>query len=216
MTQIHGRVHPAKIPLARLGGKPILIQVVDVFQKCDTIGQIVVVLSEQNLEKGRLLLAKHDWPKMVEVCPGGARRQESVLAGLNRLTDCDWVVVHDCARPLVTEDLIERGLEAVQETGAGIAAVPVTDTIKMVVEGQFVLGTPPRQHLWVAQTPQVFRFDIITEAHRHAKDEVTDDATLVERLGHRVKLYLGSYHNIKITTPDDLALARLLWRKYGK
>ncbi len=117
------------------------------------------------------------------------------------------MVIHDGARPLVTVDLIEHGLEAARETGAAVAAVPVTDTIKGVGDDRIVHQTPPRQNLWAVQTPQVFRINIIAEAHRQAKSEVSDDATLVEQLSYKVKLYMGSYDNIKITTPDDLALA---------
>ena len=133
-----------------------------------------------------------------------------MAAGLNRISDCEWVVIHDGARPLITVDLIERGLEAAGETGAAVAAVPVTDTIKVVGDDRLVQETLPRHSLWAVQTPQVFRFDIITEAYRQAEAEVTDDASLVEMLGYKVKLYLGTYDNIKVTTPDDLALAEWL------
>ena len=113
-------------------------------------------------------------------------------------------------------DLIEGGLEAATETGAAVAAVPVPDTIKVAGDDLLVPGTPPRRNLWAVQTPQVFRFNIITKAYQQAKGEVTDDATLVEQLGYRVKLYMGSYDNIKVTTPDDLALAKVLWQKHEK
>ncbi len=201
---------------APLGEKPLLARVVDTFQRCNSIDQIVIVLSEQNLKQGEKLVAEQGWSKVTEVCPGGERRQDSVAAGLNRLSQCSWVVIHDGARPLVTEDLIERGLEAAIETGAAIAAVPVTDTIKVAGDDQIVQGTPPRRNLWAVQTPQVFRFDIISEAYHQLKYEVTDDARAVEQLGYKVKLYMGSYDNIKITTPEDLALAEILWQKHGK
>ena len=202
--------------LALLGGKPLLARVIDVFQRCILIHQIVVVLSQENLEPGRRLVAEQGWSKVTDVCLGGSRRQDSVVIGLNRLSHCSWVVIHDGARPLVTEGLIERGLEAAIETGAAVAAVPVTDTVKVAGDDQLVQGTPPRRDLWAVQTPQVFRFDIIAEAYRQAEGEVTDDATLVEQLGYRVKLYTGSYDNIKVTTPDDLALAEVLWQKHEK
>ena len=198
---------------AQLGGKPVLAQVIDTFQICSSVDRIVVVLNEHTLEQGKQLVAEHGWSKVTAVCPGGEWRQHSVDAGLSRIKHCDWVVVHDGARPLVTEDLIQQGLEAASESGAAVAAVPVTDTIKVAGEGLFVQQTPPRHNLWAVQTPQVFRFNIITEAYRQAKGEVTDDATLVEQSGYKVKLYMGSYDNIKITTPDDLALAQVLWRK---
>ncbi len=199
--------------LALLGGKPILAWAIDAFQRCTHIDQIVVVLSKQNLKAGEQLVAEQGWSKVTDVCIGGRRRQDSVVAGLSRLSHCHWVIIHDGARPLLTQDLICRGLTEVKETGAAAAAVPVTDTIKVAGDDRLVRQTPPRHNLWAVQTPQVFRFDIIAEAYRQAKQEVTDDATLVEQLGYRVKLYMGSYDNIKITTPDDLVLAEVLSQK---
>ena len=201
---------------ALLGGKPVLAQVIDTFHRCNPVDQIVVVLSKKNLKRGRQLVAEQEWPRVTDVCAGGKRRQDSVFAGLSRLSHCHWVVIHDGARPLLTEDLIHRGLTEAKETGAAAAAVPVTDTIKVAESDRLVQQTPPRNKLWAVQTPQVFRFDIIAEAHKKAKQEVTDDATLVEQLGYKVKLYMGSYDNIKITTPDDLVLAKVLWQKRGK
>ncbi|MFC1913120.1 2-C-methyl-D-erythritol 4-phosphate cytidylyltransferase [Chloroflexota bacterium] len=201
---------------ALLGGKPVLARVVAVLQEYHAIDQIVLVLNEQNLERGRQLVAEHEWSKVSDFCPGGRRRQDSVVAGLSRLSNCDWVLIHDGSRSLLTGALIEQGLEAAKETGAAVAAVPVTDTIKVAGEDRLVRETPPRDTLWAVQTPQVFRFDIITEAYRQAKGEVTDDASLVEQMGYQVKLYPGASSNIKITTPDDLALAQVLWQKYGR
>lgn len=193
-----------------LADKVVLAWVVDAFQHCPLVDQIVVVLAEHHLERGKKLAAEQGWSKVTDICSGGQQRRDSVSAGLNQLEDCHWVVIHDGARPLVTEALIESGLEAVKETGAAVAAVPVTDTIKLASDDGFILGTPPRHSLQAIQTPQVFRFDIITEAHCRAEGMATDDASLVERLGYRVKLYMGSYDNIKITTPSDLALAKIL------
>ncbi len=201
---------------ALLGEKPILVRAVDTFQKCNLIDQIVIVLSKPNLERCRQLIAEQGWHKATEVCVGGKRRQDSVAAGLSRLKNCQWVVIHDGARPLLTEDLISRGLTEARVTGAAVAAVPVTDTIKVAGDDRFIQQTPPRRSLWAVQTPQVFRFDIIAEAYRQVKGEVTDDASLVEQLGYRVKLYMGSYDNIKLTTPDDLTLAEVLWQKHEK
>ncbi len=198
---------------APLAGKPVLARAVDAFQQCPSVDRIVVVLAEHNLKRGRELVEKEGWSKVSDVCPGGGERQQSVAAGLNRLKDCRWVVIHDGARPLVTVAIIESGLEAAKETGAAVAAVPVTDTIKLASEEDFILGTPPRQRLWAVQTPQVFRFDIITEGHRRAEGMATDDSSLVERLGGRVKLYMGSYDNIKITTANGLALAEVLLKR---
>ena len=166
-------------------------------------------------KKCRRLVTGREWSKVTDVCIGGKRRQDSVAEGLKQISGYEWVVIHDGARPLVTLDLIERGLEAARETGAAAAAVPVTDTIKEVNKAGMVSRTSPRQNLMAVQTPQVFRFDLIQIAHRQDCGDVTDDASLVENLGHRVKLYPGSYDNIKITTPADIILAEALLKKRG-
>ncbi len=201
--------------LAPLAGRPVLSYVLAAFDGCNLIDHIVLVVNEKSLEACRKLIAKEGLSKPIDVCVGGKRRQDSVAAGLKQLKDCDWVVIHDGARPLVTKDLIERGLEAAQESGAAVAAVPVTDTIKVAGDNRIVRQTPLRQNLRAVQTPQVFRFDIITQAYQKAKGDVTDDASLVEQAGYKVKLYMGSYDNIKITNPDDLLIAEAL-NRHGK
>jgi 2-C-methyl-D-erythritol 4-phosphate cytidylyltransferase len=198
---------------AEVGGTPILARSVDVFNRCSFVHEIAIVLSEFNIDRGRRLLEERGWSKVVAVCLGGERRQDSVREGLKRLAGCQWVVIHDGARPFVSADLIERGLAEAQESGAAVCAVPVTDTIKVVGIDNHILETPARESLWMVQTPQVFRFDIIERAHRQAEEEVTDDATLVERLGCKVKVYMGSYDNMKVTTPQDLALAEMLLKE---
>ena len=201
--------------LAMLDGESILLRATRPFQDCKLIDRIVVVVSGDKEQKCRRLVTGREWSKVSDVCIGGRRRQDSVAAGLQQLRDYEWVVIHDGARPLVTLDLIERGLEAARETGTAAAAVPVTDTIKEVNKEGMVSRTPPRQNLMAVQTPQVFRFDLIQIAHRQDCGDVTDDASLVENLGHRVKLYPGSYDNIKITTPADIILAEALLKKRG-
>jgi len=200
---------------ARLGQGPLIAKVVTVFNDCPSVDEIVIVLARKSLEQGRRLTKDYNWHKVVAVCPGGPRRQDSVREGLRRLTDCDWVIIHDGARPCVSSDLIERGLIAAQESGAAIAGVPVKDTIKIVSRRGFVQQTPTRQSMWAAQTPQVFRYNLIAEAYRQAEEEVTDDASLVEKLGHKVEVYMGSYHNIKVTTPEDLAVAEVFLQNEG-
>lgn len=197
---------------APLSGKPLLNQVVAVFHNCPSIDEVVIVLGKGNLERGNRLIAEHNWHKVIAVCQGGRKRQDSVWAGIKRLSHCHWVVIHDGARPLVSIDLVERGLDEAQETGAAIAAVPVKDTIKFISRDDFVLETPKRHSLWAVQTPQVFLFDVLKRAHEQATGEATDDAILVEQLGYKVKVYMGSYQNIKVTTPEDLALAEIILR----
>jgi len=201
--------------LAPLAGRPVLSYVLAAFDGCQSVDHIVLVVNPKSLEACHQLIAEEGLSKPIEVCAGGKRRQDSVAAGLKQLNDGGWVVIHDGARPLVTKELIEEGLKAAQESGAAVAAVPVTDTIKVAGDDRIVRQTPPRQDLWAVQTPQVFRFDIITEAYRKAKGEVTDDASLVEQAGYKVKLYMGSYDNIKITTTNDLLIAEVLL-EHGK
>jgi 2-C-methyl-D-erythritol 4-phosphate cytidylyltransferase len=199
--------------LAPMGGKPLLGWSVETLQNSPLVDRIVLVNSQSNLEPVRCLVADKKWTKVVKVCLGGLRRQDSVAAGLKTLDDCDWIIIHDGARPFLTEELIEKGLEAARETGAAVAAVPVTDTIKLAGNDNIVVETPPRSHLWAVQTPQIFRLSIIKEAYRQSSGDVTDDAMLVEQIGHKVKLYMGSYDNIKVTTPRDLAIADMLSEK---
>ncbi len=197
---------------AGLLGRPLLVWAVEPFQSCDLVNQIVIVLRAKDLERGRRLLREYNWAKVKAVCPGGERRQDSVAEGLKRLEDCEWVVVHDGARPCLTPELIEKGLAEAKETGAAIPAVPVKDTIKLVSD-DFVERTPRRENLWAAQTPQVFRFELLAQAHAEVSEKVSDDALMVEKLGHRVKVYPGSYTNIKVTTPEDLELAEIILRR---
>jgi 2-C-methyl-D-erythritol 4-phosphate cytidylyltransferase len=199
---------------ASINGRSALARVLDTFQKCKKIDEIVVVMSAKNIEACRRLVKVEGWSKVKDIVVGGKRRQDSVAEGLKHVNDADWVVIHDGARPLVTGELIERGLAAAQATGAAAAAVPVTDTIKEVTKDEIVSRTLPRQNLRAIQTPQVFRGDIIQKVYKNVAGDVTDDAALVEKAGYKVKLYMGSYDNIKITTPDDLAVAEALVKKH--
>jgi 2-C-methyl-D-erythritol 4-phosphate cytidylyltransferase len=196
--------------MALLAGKPVLEWSIEAFHKNPRVDRIVLVNSQKNLEPVQCLVIDHKWTKVAEVCVGGKRRQDSVAAGLKVLGTCEWVIIHDGARPLVSQELIDRGLESARETGAAIAAVPVTDTIKLAGDDHIVIETPPRQSLWAIQTPQVFRYSVIKEAYEQALGNVTDDAMLVEQTGHKVKLFEGSYDNIKITMPRDLAIAEMV------
>ena len=193
----------------RLGGKPLLAWSVDICQQCSLIQQLVLVLNYRDLDRGHKLKEERNWSK-VTVCPGGAQRQDSVKEGLRHLRNCDWVMIHDGARPFLTLDLIKDGLKIVKETGAAVAAVPVKDTIKLAGDERLVGETLQRDKLWAAQTPQMFSFNVIMRAYGNLTAEITDDATAVERLGHEVQLYMGDYKNMKVTTIEDLALARII------
>jgi 2-C-methyl-D-erythritol 4-phosphate cytidylyltransferase len=200
---------------APLRGKPLLAWSVDTCQRYSLVQQIVLVLNGEDLARGQKLKKEKGWSK-VTLCPGGARRQDSVREGLRQIGGCDLVMIHDGARPFLTLDLIEDGLKVVEETEAAVAAVPVKDTIKLTADEKLVGETLQRERLWAAQTPQIFSFDVITKAYENLATEVTDDATAVERLGHKVQIYMGAYNNIKVTTPEDLALARIIageWKR---
>ncbi|MFC1846363.1 2-C-methyl-D-erythritol 4-phosphate cytidylyltransferase [Chloroflexota bacterium] len=196
--------------LSPLGEKPLLAWSVDICHSYDQIDFIVIVLNESNLDSGRKLISERGWAKVTGVCTGGQRRQDSVFQGLKIMPDCDWIIIHDAARPFLTLELLKNGLEAAQLTGSAVAAVPVKDTIKMTDDDLTVTETLNRRNLWAIQTPQVFRFDIITEAFKRTTDEVTDDASMVENTGYKVKLYMGSYDNIKITTSEDMISASII------
>ena len=191
-------------------GLPLIVHTVEALEACSLVSSLVLVLSAGNVERGRRLAEERGWSKLVTVCQGGPRRQDSVRLGLESLPQCSWVAVHDGARPLIQADILQRGLEAAQEIGAAVAAVPAKDTIKAVSSQGLVEATPPRDSLWMVQTPQVFRYDLLLEAHRACQESVTDDASMVESLGHKVKVFMGSYSNIKVTSPEDLAMAELL------
>jgi 2-C-methyl-D-erythritol 4-phosphate cytidylyltransferase len=198
-----------------LGGKPLLAWSVDTCQECGLVRQIVLVLNDKHLAWGQRLKKERGWFK-VTLCLGGERRQNSVQEGLGRIKGCDWVMIHDGARPFLSRNLIEDGLKMARVSGAAVAAVPVKDTIKLTSDGRFIRETLPRERLWVAQTPQIFSFNMIIRAYENLAGEVTDDATAVERLGYKVQLYMGDYKNMKVTTPEDLALARIIAREWKK
>jgi len=192
---------------APLAGEPLIAWTLDAFQRCPAVHRIALVLSQDNLARGQALLAPGRWPKVMASLAGGERRQDSVKVGLEALEGCRWAIIHDGARPLVTGELIEEGLKA---AGAAVAAVPAKDTVKVVGLEGLVLRTLSRDQVWLAQTPQVFDYELIRRAHQLTDENVTDDAALVERQGKPVRVYPGSYENIKVTTLEDLALAELL------
>ena len=203
---------------APLAGVPGIAHVLDQLEAFPPLQRIAVVVGEGSLDRCRALVASRGYRKIAGVCVGGSRRQDSVRLGLELLVEAsaqdpgppEWVMVHDGARPCLDQGILQRGLEAVRELGAAVAGVPVKDTIKEVSAQGLVTGTPPREGLWAAQTPQVFRFSLLWDAHQRWQDDVTDDATMVERLGQPVRMFLGSYENLKVTTPEDLAVAELI------
>lgn len=194
---------------ALLAGRPLLAHVLARFQDSPSVDSIALVLSSQNLQRGRDLVAEYDIAKASEVCIGGPRRQDSVRLGLEALGARDWVLVHDGARLLINPGIPE-GLEAARESGAAVPAVPIADTVKEASPDGTVARTLDRGRLWAAQTPQVFRYDLLLRAHREVTQDVTDDAAMLETLGLPVKLYPGSPLNIKVTNLEDLRTAEAM------
>ncbi|MCZ6890914.1 MAG: 2-C-methyl-D-erythritol 4-phosphate cytidylyltransferase [Chloroflexi bacterium] len=206
---------PDKLFLPLLG-RPLLGYTLDVLQRVDLVREVVLVLSQSNLERGRALVAEREFHKVTGVCLGGPRRQDSVRLGLQALSPCDWVVVHDGARPCVEPELVERGLEEARKWGSAVAAVPVHDTLKSADSEGRVTATVDREGIWAVQTPQVFPSETLREAHRQVDATATDDAALVEWLGRPVHLYTGSQANIKVTTSEDLLMAEAVLRHRGE
>ena len=194
--------------LADVGGEYLIARTVDVFERCDAVTAIVLVVSERNLDAVAQLREAKGWSKTLPPLVGGARRQDSVRAGLDALPpECDWVLVHDGARPFVTPRMIEDGLAAAANTGAAIAVVPAFDTVKRIAGDGRVVETLDRSELAMVQTPQVFRRDVLERAHAEVTGDVTDDAAMVERIGVEVRTFDGARSNIKVTTPEDLQIA---------
>ncbi len=218
--------------LRTIGGLPVIARTVAAFEECEDVDVIALVVNPDNMAGAAELNSQFGWRKVRAMVPGGEKRQDSVRAGLTaigRITreieginkPFEWVAVHDGARPLVTPDLISRGLEAAREVGAAIAALPATETVKTVDASKTVTNTLDRGNLWLAQTPQVFRTSLLVgayEALRLREDslEATDCARLVELLGHPVKVYEGERTNIKITTPLDLIIAEAILKGRGR
>lgn len=197
-------------------GMPLLAYVLDQLEAFDPVDQVALVLGEASVERGRELVEQRGYQKAIQVCAGGERRQDSVLNGLaalNARTAPQWVIVQDGARPCLDRLMLQRGLEAASDSGAAVAGVPVKDTIKVLSEENMITNTPPRDTLWAAQTPQVFRFSLLLDAHQRSTRTVTDDAVMIEALGGRVKMFRGSYENLKVTTPEDLDIAGLLLKR---
>ncbi|MEE8369199.1 MAG: 2-C-methyl-D-erythritol 4-phosphate cytidylyltransferase [Dehalococcoidia bacterium] len=195
---------------APLRGRPVLARTLAAFQECAAVQSVVLVLSAANLDRGRRLVEEYGLDKVHRVCAGGPRRQDSVRLGLETLGPCQWVAVHDGARPLLTPDLILRALEAARDGGAAVPALPLADTIKEATPDGLVLRTLDRHRIWAVQTPQLFRHELLLRAHREVTDDATDDAAMLEALSLPVRIVQGSRLNLKITTPEDLTLAEAI------
>lgn len=191
--------------------KPILYYTLKAFSDCEQVDKIVVVCASGEIDYcSREIVHKHNLHKVHCIVPGGEERQQSVFNGLKIIDDCEIVLIHDGARPFVSDIIIRDGIKYAGIYGACACGVTPKDTIKIMDEGGFSVSTPKRERLFSVQTPQSFKFNLIFNCYNKVKaieEYFTDDTSLVEYFGYKVFLYQGSYSNIKITTPEDLALA---------
>ncbi len=198
-------------------GLPALVHTLRAFEQASRISEIILVGRAEDLPAMQACVREQGFGKVRAVVPGGKTRQESVALGLRRVSgEAAYLAIHDGARPLISPALIDLVVQDAHTHRASALGVPVKDTIK-VVDGQgFVVDTPSRDTLWAVQTPQVFEKKLYQEAMKMAQEQhldCTDDCQLVERLGERVHLCPGDYHNLKLTTPEDVFLAEAILQK---
>lgn len=204
--------------MLELGGVPLLVHTLKRFEACDAVDQVILVLQPSLTSEILSLLPKHNLKKILRVVAGGAERQDSVYRGIQVVNEesAGIVLVHDAARPFIRADEIQSVIERAAIKGAAIMATPAVDTIKQVKQST-IRRTLNRQSIYYAQTPQAFRYAIIKEAYDRAFAEgfrATDDAQLVERLGHKVSVVEGSAINLKITRPFDLKIAEVIHKEF--
>ncbi len=211
------RFHRKEKIFARLGGIPVVIRTIKALECSKEIDEIILLVRQKDIERIKRLLIKYRIKKVKKVLPGGKTRTESVFNGLEATKkNRDLILIHDGTRPFVTQDIIKRCIREAERSSASCTAIPVKPTLKFLDSRAFIECTPDRKRLWEAQTPQVFRSRLIIKAYKEAMKErivATDDSSLVERLGKKVKIVRGSYRNIKITTPEDIKLAEMLLKK---
>ncbi|WP_332696512.1 2-C-methyl-D-erythritol 4-phosphate cytidylyltransferase [Halalkalibacter lacteus] len=198
-----------------LAGKPLIVHTLRLFENDLWCQKIIVVANKTECQMMWNLAKENGIGKVTSVVQGGSERQQSVKNGIDLLEDEQIVLVHDGARPFISVNVIHRLVEIAEEKGAVTAAVPVKDTIKRVKKGK-VVETLNRDELWQIQTPQAFQLSLLQEAHKRAEEAEmvgTDDASLVEWLGHEVAVIEADYQNIKLTTPDDVLLAEAIYKK---
>jgi len=190
--------------------KPILYYTLKAFCECKSINEVVLVAAKSEIKFCREdIVDKYEFTKVKAIVEGGSERQHSVLNGLKAIEDCEVVLIHDGARPFITETIIENGIKNARLYGAATCGVNPKDTIKVKNDKGFSHETLNRNNLFIVQTPQCFKYDLILNCHEKLNREsiaVTDDTMVAERYGHKVFLYDGSYNNIKITTPEDLII----------
>lgn len=200
----------------KLQNKEVIAHTIDKFYNNENIGEIIVVVREDEAEFFKINIIEKYGYKNIKIAFGGSERQDSVYNGLKMVDEnCKIVLIHDGARPFVNNETIDNAIESAKENKCVIVGVPVKDTIKVIDENNNVCDTPDRSTLWSIQTPQVFDYSLIMKAHEKAREDNyygTDDSMLMEYFGQKVKVVEGSYNNIKITTPEDLKISEEILR----
>ena len=196
-----------------LDNKPIIVRTLQIFEECRPVDGVYLVVNQKDLPiMQEEILETYKFNKVVKLVIGGRLRQDSVRNGLEAIENpCDIVIIHDGARPFVSPSFIEKGIFLMEMFDAVIPAIPVKDTIKTVSKEGFVIKTLERDSLWNVQTPQTFKYDLIIKAYREGMSKKLygyDDATFLEHMGKKIKVIEGSPYNIKITTPEDLIIAK--------
>lgn len=215
-----GKRFGANKPFHPLSGTPVLIWCLLVMESVDEITEVIPVLKDADMEAGMGLFEKYGLSKVKKIAPGGKERQDSVWNALRLLPpDAGTVLVHDGARPLAGKELMSDAINALSEGFEGVvSAVPMRDTVKETETDGTVIRTIKRDAIWAVHTPQVFRYGVLAEAYEKAMSErfySTDDSALIERYGGKVRVLMGSYENLKITGPEDIAKAECLIRERG-
>ena len=206
-----------KKPFAPLAGRAVWLHSAERFVNRPDVCQVIVIIAEEDREEFDRRFAANAMILGLEVCVGGKERIDSVSNGLAKVKEqADFVAVHDAARPCVAEKWIDQVFAAAEKYGAAILATPITETLKRAGKASTIGETIDRTGLWAAQTPQVFRRELLIEAYAKRKGPVTDDAQLVEQLGKPVTIVQGSPLNVKITTKDDLRLAEQILKVLPK
>jgi 2-C-methyl-D-erythritol 4-phosphate cytidylyltransferase len=196
-----------------LDKRPILVHALQIFQECRPVDGIYLVVNHRDLPLiQEQILETYHFSKIMKIVIGGRLRQDSVRNGLDAIDEsCDVVIVHDAARPFVSPAFVEKSISLMEMFDAVVPAIPARDTIKVISKDGFVVKTLERDSLWHIQTPQTFKYELIAKAYKEGTAKklcAYDDSAFIEHLGKKVKVVEGSPFNIKITTPEDLLIAR--------
>jgi 2-C-methyl-D-erythritol 4-phosphate cytidylyltransferase len=209
---------PVSKQFLSLRGKPLIIHTLERFQQCSEIAEIVIAAQPSAFQQIEFLVKEFHLAKVRPLVEGGKRRQDSVANALKHIDErAELVVVHDAVRPFIHKKILLAAIEKAVEHSASVVAVHAKDTVKIGNERNIIETTLKRSSVWIVQTPQIFKKDILVRAYEHAKNngiEATDDASLVEQIGVQPVLVEGSYDNIKITTPGDMEFAEVLMHRF--